>query len=69
MIEQAKESIQELESFLPPSPQANFRERLVAYLEESADSELRRKARALLVLYKRVFGVQDVMDESFEDEA
>ena len=64
MISQAKESIHELERLLPASPNANFRERLVDHLEESADEEFRLKARALLVLYETVFGVKDVIDES-----
>ena len=68
VIETAKESIQELESLLPPSPNPNFRERLVEHLEEKADADFRLKSRALLVLYKKVFGVEDVIDESFEGE-
>lgn len=68
IIEKAKESIQELESRLPASLNTNFRERLVAHMEENADEDFRLKARALLVLYEKVFGVKDVMDESFEDQ-
>lgn len=68
MIGQAKELIHELEMRLPVSPNANFRERFVAHLEENADEEFRLKARALLVLYEKVFGVKDVIGESFEDE-
>ena len=63
VIEQAKESIHEVEGLLPPSPNANFRERLVAHLEENADAEFRLKARALLNLYEKVFGVKDVVDK------
>ena len=33
VVEQAKGMIHELEMLLPPSPKVNFRERLVAYLE------------------------------------
>jgi hypothetical protein len=68
VIEKTKEAIQELEGLLPPSPNANFRERLVAHLEENADEEFRLKARALLVLYEKVFGVKGVIDDPFEDE-
>ena len=68
VIEKAKESIQELESLLPASTNTNFRERLVAHLEENADEDFRLKARELLVLYETVFGVKDVIDESFENQ-
>lgn len=66
MIGQAKESIHELEMLLPTSPNANFRERLVAHLEEDADEAFRLKAHDLLILYEKVLGVKDVVDELFE---
>ena len=73
IIGQAKESIHELEMLLPASPNANFREQLVAHLEElksrpvgSTSEEFRMKANALLLLYDTVFGVKDVVDELFE---
>jgi uncharacterized protein len=71
VIEQAKGMIQELEALLPVSPNPNFRERLVAYLENpssstgegNTDLELRRlKADALLIFYEEVFGVNDLVD-------
>jgi hypothetical protein len=69
VIEQAKASIREVEMLLPVSPNPNFRERLVANLENSAGStgpanqEFRRKAEALLSLYEKVFGVTDLVDQ------
>ena len=63
VIEQAKEQIREVEALLPPSPSANFRERLAAQLEtDDTDLTFRRKAEALLVLYEKVFGVKDVIE-------
>jgi len=65
VVGQAREMIRELEALLPGSPTANFRERLVAYLEneEDTDLELRRKAETLVVFYKKVFGVKDLVDQ------
>jgi hypothetical protein len=67
-IEQAKGMIQDLQALLPSSPDLNFRERLVAHLEErglrqgNQDLEFRQKAAALLAFYKEVFGVDDLID-------
>ena len=69
-VRDTKGIIQEIELYLPGSPHANFRERLVAQLEDPeeisgrdhTDSELRRKADALLSLYGTVFGVKDFID-------
>ena len=74
VIEQAKALIHEVETLLPASTQANFRERLVAELEAPKDSteqrdvdvELRRKAEALLSFYEQVFGVDDLLDKPDE---
>ena len=68
LIQKTKESILELESLLHASPNENFRERLVAHMEENTDEGFRLKAQALLAIYEKVFGVKDVMDESFEDQ-
>lgn len=70
LIEQTKELIHELEVLLPASSLANFRERLAEHLEtlgkksrwDDADLALRLKADALLSLYERVFGVDDLVD-------
>jgi len=63
VIEQAKGMIHEVETLLPPSPIINFRERLVAQLEEeNADPKFRQKADALLNFYENVFGVKDLVD-------
>jgi len=61
-IEQAKGMLQEIKALLPPSSNANFRERFVAHCEKSADAEFRRKADALLAFYENVFGVKDLLD-------
>lgn len=72
-IEKAKGMIHELETLLPGSPNINFRERLVAHLEEldslessavlaKADLEFRRKAHEVLILYEKVFGVKDLVE-------
>ncbi len=70
MIEQAKARIRELEALLPISANPNFRERLVAHmehLEESEkdgrpESEFLSRARELLAVYEKQFGVKDVVD-------
>jgi hypothetical protein len=63
--------IQDLERSLPDSPNPNFRERLIAQLENlerlndttgQEDSEFRRKASELLAVYEKVFGVKDVVE-------
>ena len=71
-VQQAKEMIHELELRLPASPHANFRERLVAHLEsleqestgEGTDLDFRQKAEALLLFYKQIFGVDDLVEKS-----
>ena len=75
VIEQAKAMISELEAILPTSQNPNFRERLVAHLEqlkesevlENSDEDFLRKAQALLFFYKQYFGVTDLI-ESTEEE-
>lgn len=75
IIEQTKGMINELKALLPVSPVNNFRERLVAhmeYLDESvapgnADLEFWRKARELLSLYEKQFGVKDLVDKQVEE--
>lgn len=65
--------IRELKALLPASLPGNFRERLVAHLEnlerrknpasqEKVDLEFRQKAAALLLFYEEVFGVNDLVD-------
>ena len=68
-IEEAKDVIQKLEALLPVSPNKNFRERLVAHLDDleqklawdDKDLRLRLKADALLQLYEQVFGINDLV--------
>jgi hypothetical protein len=67
LVQRAKEMIHELEVILPDSPNPNFRERLVAQLEtitvqSDENQEFRQKAYALLQLYEKVFGVDDVIE-------
>lgn len=71
LIEQAQEMIQGLEPYLPIMETVNFRERLVARLEqleesagqEKTTSEFRQKANELLVFYEKVFGVKDLLEK------
>jgi hypothetical protein len=74
LVEQAKGMIHELDALLPPSegPTLNFRERLVAHLEnpqrlKAAAGHFRQKADALLLFYKKVFGVNDLVDQPDEE--
>jgi hypothetical protein len=67
VIERAKGMIRELEAMLPPSTSDNFRERLVACLEnplerQNVDEHFLLKAEALLHFYKDVFGVDDLVE-------
>jgi len=68
-IRQAKELIREVEILLPSSSNTNFRERLVAQMEERKNTtpEFRQKADALLVIYEKVFGVTDLIDKQDEE--
>jgi hypothetical protein len=78
VVQQAKGMIHELETLLPSSPNTNFRERLVAHLEdleelktsngqENTDLEFRLKADTLLIFYEKVFGVTDLVDKPAEE--
>lgn len=70
VIQRAKDKIKEIEEQLPMSSTPNFRERLVAHIEQlqkleklaTADLEFQEKARELLLLYEDDFGVKDVVD-------
>jgi hypothetical protein len=74
-IGQAKGVIAALDALLPKSQNPNFRERLVAHLEqlkepvdpENAEAEFRLKANALLILYRQVFGVTDLVEPPEDD--
>jgi hypothetical protein len=75
VIEQAKGMINELQAILPSSQNQNFRERLVAHLEqlkeskvpENADEEFPRKAHVLLFFYRQYFGVTDLVEPAEEE--
>jgi hypothetical protein len=72
LVEQAKAMIDELEALFPVSLKSNFRERLVAYLEQSEEtaradvalSTLWLKADALVTFYEQVFGVDDLLEKT-----
>ena len=72
-IEQAKGIIHEMEALLPDSPSTNFRERLVAHLEDlqqksawdERDLEFRLNADALLTFYEQIFGVNDLVEKPY----
>lgn len=74
VIEQTKSMIAELKTLLPDSKNNNFRERLVAHLEQlnestvlrNADIEFRRKAGELLDFYEKFLGVKDLIDRSLD---
>jgi uncharacterized protein len=78
VVQQTKGLIDQLEALLPGSPDHNFRERLVARLEQleslkesdgqdNVSLEFHRKADALLNLYKNSFGVEDLVDKPEEE--
>jgi len=63
LVQRTKEMIADVESFLPVSSSPNFRERLVAHIEQaSEDLEFQGKAGRLLSFYKEQFGVKDLVD-------
>ena len=65
VVEQTKGLIHELEMLLPASELTNFRERLVAHIEDSESSdEFQSKAGTLLSIYEKQFGVTDLVDNS-----
>ena len=78
VVERAKEMISELEALLPRAPNIGFRERLVAHLEdlerlktcggqENTDLMFQLKSGALLIFYKKVFGIKDLLDKTDEE--
>lgn len=75
VVEQTKVMIKELKTLMPDSQSNNFRERLVVHLERLDESttlgnvelEFQRKAGELLILYKKQFGVKDLVDRSEEE--
>jgi len=63
VVQNAKEMTQEVELLLSSSSNNNFRERLVAYIEQrNADLFFQIKAAKLLAFYKDFFGVRDLTD-------
>ena len=63
VVREARELIDEVESLLPDSPNPNFRERLIAHLEQGKSSrEFQLKAKELLSFYETRFGVDDLIE-------
>lgn len=63
-VQQTKSLIHELDSFLPTSSAQNFRERLVACLEDKdTNLDVQNKAKGLLEVYEAQFGVTDLVDQ------
>jgi len=64
VVEQTKEMIKELKTLMPTSPSNNFRERLVAHLEnpKNTDQNFRKKAGELLILYEKQYGIKGLID-------
>jgi hypothetical protein len=66
VIRSAKATIREVEALLPDSSHSNFRERLIAEMEEPAKQnenlKFQQKADTLVMLYDEVFGVNDLME-------
>ena len=63
VVQQAKSLIDDLDMALPNTAIPNFRERLVAYLEQnSVDSDIQQKAKELLGVFESQFGVNDLID-------
>ena len=71
IVQEAKGIIEEVDDLLPPSSNRNFRERLVAHVEnlekspelDDVDLEFRHKAGTLLTFYRDRFGVKDIVDD------
>jgi len=64
VVQRTKDMIHDLDMALPTSPEPNFRERLVTFLEqEDASPALLKKARALLKVYESQFGVNDLLGD------
>jgi uncharacterized protein len=70
VIEQTKAMIKELKTLLPNSNSNNFRERLVDHMENQgkADPKFMQKARELLILYEKQFGVKGLIDLPEDDD-
>ena len=65
VVQQAMEMILELEVLLHISPEENFRERLVNYIEdENADLTIQSKAKNLLSFFEGHFGVNDFFEST-----
>ena len=61
-VSQTKRLIHELDLILPVSPTSNFRDRLVTCLEDkNAPPEIQQKAKDLLGVYDKQFGVNDLL--------
>jgi hypothetical protein len=64
VVKRAMELIQEVEMFLPPSPEISFRERLIEQVEHgNAGADFQQKADALLAFLDKKFGVNDFFEK------
>jgi len=64
VVSQTKSLIHELDLILPASSMSNFRDRLVACLENSDTTpQIHQKAKELLDVYESQFGVNDLLDK------
>jgi len=62
-VQQTKSLIHELDRMIPTPAVPNFRERMVACFEmENASPALLEKARELLDVYEKQFGVNELID-------
>ncbi len=63
LINQSKSLINEVKGLLPESQNPNFRERLVAELEQPSGLIANQKEVELLKVYEQVFGVDDLVEK------
>jgi len=65
VVSQAKSLIHKLDLFLSTTTTSNFRERLVACLEDkNAPPEVHQKAKEIQGVFEAQFGVYDLLDKS-----
>jgi len=68
VVQHAKELTHEIELLLSSSPNSNFRERLVAHIEQgNGDLFFQIKAAKLLAFYREFFGVKDFVQAAHEE--
>jgi len=66
-VQKTMKMIREVDMFLPVSPTASFRERLITQMEQrNADADFLQKANELLAFFEKHFGVNDFFDKPEE---